>query len=72
MLAGDAQRAMVDSIRCAFAAGDCAAGEKLFASALEAELPWDEATRAVAEGVAHRFGTSPPLRPSSLERLRSA
>jgi hypothetical protein len=59
---GEAQRAMVDAIRHAFAAGDSAAGEDLLAEALEANLPWDQATRAVAEGVARRYGSRPRAR----------
>ena len=59
MIQGDSQRAMVDAIRHAFAAGEAAAGEDLLAEALDAEVPWDLATRAAAEGVAHRCsGTS--------------
>jgi hypothetical protein len=45
---------LLEAIRQAFASGRPAAGEELFTSALDAGVPWDLATRAVAEGVAHQ------------------
>lgn len=48
---------LLDQIRSAFATGRPATGEDLFSSALEAGVPWDLATRAVAEGVAHHYNT---------------
>ena len=52
---------VLDEIRAAFASGKSADGEALLARALEAGLPWDVVTRAVADGVAVRFST--PIRP---------
>ena len=52
---------VLDEIRAAFASGKSADGEALLALALEAGLPWDVVTRAVADGVAVRFST--PIRP---------
>ena len=54
---------MTEAIRQAFASGRSADGEDLLAAALEAGVPWDVATRAVAEGVARRFEM--PSAPSS-------
>jgi hypothetical protein len=51
---------LLDAIRHAFASGRSADGEELFASALDAGVPWDLATRAVAEGVAHHHRTRRP------------
>ena len=52
-----AQPPTIDELRRAFASGRSAAGEELLAQALDAGLPWDVVTRAVAEGVAHHYGT---------------
>jgi len=57
---GRADGRVLEEIRRAFASGKSADGEALLAQALEAGLPWDAVTRAVAEGVAVRF--SPPAR----------
>jgi hypothetical protein len=43
------------AIRDAFARGEPAVGEELFANALDGGMPWDLATRAAAQGVASRF-----------------
>jgi hypothetical protein len=48
---------MIGELRRAFASGRSVAGEALLAEALAAGLPWDVVTRAVAEGVAHHYGT---------------
>ena len=61
MADGTGDGRMLEEIRGAFASGKSAEGEALLAQALEAGLPWDVVTRAVAEGVAIRFST--PLRP---------
>jgi hypothetical protein len=50
---------LLDAIRQAFSSGRSAAGEELFASALDAGVPWDLATRAVAEGVTHHYRARP-------------
>ena len=55
----NAQPAMIRELRRAFARGHSAAAEELLARALAAGHPWDVVTRAVAEGVAHHYGTSP-------------
>jgi hypothetical protein len=55
---------LLEEIREAFAGGKSADGEALLAQALEAGLPWDVVTRAVAEGVAVRFSTPARPRPS--------
>ena len=52
-----AHRTMLHELRLAFASGRAAAGEELLAQALNSGLPWDLVTRAVAEGVAHCYGT---------------
>jgi hypothetical protein len=55
-----ARGAVVDELRLAFASGRPALGEELLARALSDGLPWDVVTRAVAEGVAHHYGTRLP------------
>jgi hypothetical protein len=49
--------ALIAALRSAFARGESASGEALFADALDAGVTWDVATRAVAEGFEQRFGT---------------
>lgn len=48
---------LIDELRGAFATARTELGERLLAAALESGVPWDVATRAVAEGVAARFGS---------------
>ena len=55
---GQPHSTMLLQLRRAFAEGHAAQGEHLLVSALDAGVPWDQATRAVAEGVATRY--SPP------------
>jgi hypothetical protein len=66
MPGGELESGMVDEIRSAFASGKSATGEELLLAALEAGMPWDVATRAVAEGVASHFAR--PLPPDPLTR----
>jgi hypothetical protein len=47
--------AVAEELRLAFAAGRNVDGETLLARALEAGLPWDVLTRAVADGVARAY-----------------
>lgn len=58
MAYADRHRALLEELRETFASGHSALGEQLLASALDAGVPWDQATRAVAEGIAERFGTA--------------
>ena len=60
----EAQARMIEELREAFASGRSAAGEELLARALEAGLPWDVVTRAVADGVTRRY--DPRRRPEDL------
>jgi hypothetical protein len=60
MAGGELDSGMIDEIRSAFASGNSATGEELLLAALEAGMPWDVATRAVAEGVASHFGRPVP------------
>ena len=57
MAHADPHGPLLDQIRRAFATGRQATGEDLLTSALDAGVPWDLATRAVAEGVAHHYNT---------------
>jgi hypothetical protein len=50
------RRALLDRMVNALAAGDSALGEALLAEALDAGVPWDEATAAAARGVSRRYG----------------
>ena len=59
MLDDRSHKTLTDELRQAFASGRTAAGEQLLVQALSAGLPWDVATRAVAEGVAHCHNTRP-------------
>ena len=54
------QDALLHNLREAFASGDAVRGEALLAASLDTDLAWDQLTRAVAEGVARRYG--PPSR----------
>jgi hypothetical protein len=63
---------LVEEIRAAFASARTAQGEHLLLEALESGVPWDVATRAVAEGVIARFDSSEPGTAQSAAALRSA
>lgn len=49
---------LIEQIRAAFASGRAAEGEHLLIMALDAGVPWDVASRAVAEGVTERYGSA--------------
>lgn len=49
---------LVEQLRAAFASGRAAEGEQLLIAALDAGVPWDVASRAVAEGMAKRYGSA--------------
>jgi hypothetical protein len=55
MMDGEATQTVADELRAAFAAGRSVDGEQLLARALEAGLPWDLLTRAVADGVTRHY-----------------
>jgi hypothetical protein len=57
----DPDPACLDAIERAFASGRSAAGEELLAAALDAGLPWEAVTRAVADGVTARYATARPV-----------
>ena len=57
------------AIRDAFARGEPAVGEELFANALDGGMPWDLATRAAAQGVVSRFNTGRAADPPAQRML---
>lgn len=69
------REALLDDLREAFASGDAVRGEALLAASLDADLAWDHLTRAVAEGVARRYGAlssrPPTLNPAVGVGLRA-
>ena len=48
-------RAMLSALAEAFASGDAPRGETLLMHALDAGIPWDQATAAAAQGMARRY-----------------
>ena len=47
--------ALLSALSDAFARGDAALGESLLMQALDAGIPWDQATSAAAHGMARRY-----------------
>ena len=57
----DRDPACLGAIERAFAIGRSAAGEELLARALDAGLPWEAVTRAVADGVTAHYAAARPV-----------
>jgi hypothetical protein len=70
MLESSSYGVLAAAIRDAFARGEPALGEVLFADALDDGMPWDLATRAAAQGVASRY--NPALSPDQPNRYGAA
>jgi len=56
---------VLDALADAYAQGDAPRGERLFETALDLDLPWDQVCAAAAHGVTRRYAERTGAKPGA-------